>query len=238
MEFDITSAVERLDRMVIRIEAEVRKAIRTERALECANRVVTENIPAETVLPGGDSYSFVRLCMETALSISVAKLFEQPRPQRRNGKLETLSERYHRSDIASIPICAWVLAFDGVRDELIARSQPWYAETCAHDIDEALAAFSRCQKGGDREVDLDMIKGFRDTYLTHLYWNDRPEIVPKYIELFRLVDVARDFIVHARRAVTFRENTLGDYEETHDREFEAFWRPALLAASGLGGGDR
>ena len=60
MEFDTASAVERLDRMVIPIETEVRLAIRTERAVECANRVVTEEVPDGVVLPGGDSYCFVR----------------------------------------------------------------------------------------------------------------------------------------------------------------------------------
>ena len=147
--------------------------------------------------------------------------------------MQSLSERYFCSDIASLPICAWLLSFDGVREELVARSPSWLSEACARDIDEALTAYARCQPGGDREVDLKLIKDYRDTHLTHLYWTDRSEAVPTYNDLFQLVDVARDFIVHVRRAVTHRENALDLYEERHDREFAAFWRPALLASSGI-----
>jgi hypothetical protein len=226
----LTEALDRLDAMIDLIYRDVLIAIEVEAALEMANEIVTGEL-RDVHFYGADCYSSVQQSMRLFLSLTLAKLFETPRPGRGN-------------DVASIPLMIRLLKQRRCRRRLCNRARSWtpnltnsgelHARSVERSIDRAVEAYAKLRRTHAGRDAVAKLKKFRDKVLAHTLLVAALKATPLYRELFLLVDVARDVVQHARLAIAGADLDLLEHEEDHREMCRAFWRPALTAAATAG----
>lgn len=236
----LAAAVQRVDWMAEVIETEVRSAICVETALEGANKIVASGELTSKSVAGAECYNIVKHSLTSALAMSLSKLFDLPQPR----KGESKASCYNRSDIVSIPLLVRLLRQRRVQDALCDRAREWLpsamgggdssAQDCLREVHQAIEAFDRLNAPDTHVVDMAQLREFRHRYLAHLLLKDALEILPRYADLFRLMDVAQDVMTHARLAITGVNIDLREFEEFRAEEAEKFWRPALHGAHKAG----
>lgn len=232
----VADAIFRLDIMLKALERETRSAVWTKATLEVGNAIVMADYRGQT-FDGADCYNVLRSSTQTALILSLCKLFERPRG--RQGQSEVAA--FNRSDLASIPVFLHLLRQKRCRTRLVERASAGWdgnslgmSKTWERDSMEALA---RCD---DAERRLRSPRGrraaatlgvFRDDHVAHLYAEPRAWNANRYNELFLLLDIASDIVSQA--SIAFRGCNL-DFKEREEiwmDEARAFWKPALAAAT-------
>lgn len=225
-------AVARLDAMIEHIYRDVRVGIGVEAALETGNAIVINELRNKQI-DGAECYGTIRQSNALFLSLTLAKLFEMPRPRPKEGK----ASRYNRSDVASIPLMIRLLKQKRCRDALIARAREWtphleflidaQAAACEQAIDNAVQEYSKLQKSYEGRTAIKKLTDFRNKMLAHNLLGEALKKRPSYNDLFLLMDTARDITGHAKLAIMGENLDLTDFEEEFLRASNVFWSRAL-----------
>jgi hypothetical protein len=211
------------------LDENIRIATEVEAVLEEANAVV-KNMPNPTFF-GAETYNTVRQCLSVELALAAARIFDSGR--RRSKK--------NKSDVAGITLCIHFLQQRRCRKVLQSRAREWTpglmlssdmnAETCIREIDLAIAGYlSFARSPGGRRA-LAALKEFRNIKVAHSLFGKILKAAPRYDDLFMLIAIAREFIGHAKLAVSGVQTDYGELSRIKREEAMHFWRKALLAAS-------
>jgi len=231
----IAEAMSRLNLMLKAIEKETRDAIWAKATLEVGNDIVMAHYHGQ-VFAGADCYNVLRNSTQTALILSLCKLFERPRG--RQGQSEAAA--FNRSDLASIPVFLHLLKQKRCRARFAEKASfGWNGSSLATSNrleSDCLAALQRCDETARRLRSSDgrraaaTLSAFRDNHVAHLYTQPRPWNANRYNELFLLLDIAANLVSHA--CIVFEGRNLDFKEREHlwMEEARAFWKPALAAA--------
>lgn len=232
----IADAMFRLDLMLTALEKETRDAIWAKATLEVGNDIVMTDYRGHT-FDGADCYNVLRNSTQTALILSLCKMFERPRG--RQGQSQVTA--FNRSDLASIPVFLHLLKQKRCRAKLIERaSAGWNGNSLGMSKmweGDCLAALQRSDDTARRLTSppgrraAATLAAFRDNHVAHLYAEPRPWDANRYNELFLLLDIASDLVSNA--CIAFRGCNL-DFTEREQMwmgEARAFWKPALAAAT-------
>ncbi|AMX97879.1 hypothetical protein EOA22_31780 [Mesorhizobium sp. M7A.F.Ca.US.014.04.1.1] len=232
----VSDAMCRLDLMLKALESEIRGAIWAKATLEVGNTIVMADYHGQT-FDGANCYNVLRNSTQTALILSLCKLFERPRG--RQGKSEVTA--FNRSDLASIPVFLHLLRQKRCRAKLVERaSTGWDGNSLGMSKmweGDCMAALHRCDDTARRLTSplgrraAAALGVFRDDHVAHLYAEPRVWNANRYNELFLLLDIASDLVSHA--CIAFRGCNL-DFKEREEiwmGEAHAFWKPALAAAT-------
>lgn len=231
----LIEAMSRLNLMLKAIETETRNATWAKASLEVGNDLVMTRYRGQS-FAGADCYNVLRNSTQTALILSLCKLFERPRARQGQSELAALN----RSDLASIPVFLHLFEQKRCRAKLVARaSAGWHGSTLGMSRRwerDCLAALHRCDETARRLRSPDgqrasaTLSAFRDNHVAHLYTHPRPWNANRYNELFLLLDIAGDLISHACIVFEGRNLDFREREQLWRGEASAFWKPALAAA--------
>ncbi|WP_348843788.1 hypothetical protein [Xanthobacter sp. VNH20] len=231
----IAVAMSRLELMLKALENQTRDAIWAKATLEAGNDIVMADYRGRT-FDGANCYNVLRNSTQTALILSLSKLFERPRG--RQG--QSVGMAFNRSDLASIPVFLHFLKQKRCRAKILEIAERGWdgkfrhmSQTWAGDC---LAALQRCDDTARRLTSPDSrraaanLAAFRDDHIAHLYSQPRPWNANRYRELFFLLDIASDLVSHACIALRGCNLDLKEMEQIWMDEARAFWKPALAAA--------
>lgn len=222
-------AVKRLDAMIEYIYRDVRVGIGVEAALETGNAIVMNEL-RDKQMDGAECYNTIRQSNTLFLALTLAKLFEMPRPR----QWESKTNRYNKSDVASIPLMIRLLKQKRCRYALIARARKWtpllsdeQAAACEKAIDNAVLEYVTLKKSYKGRTAIKNLAGFRNKMLAHTLLGEAMEKRPSYGDLFLLMDAARDITGYAKFAILGENLSMMDYEEERVRASKVFWSLAL-----------
>ena len=225
MSLKTSDAIARIDRMIPLLYQNIVNALRIEATMEAGNKIV-QGLPDKQVA-GAEAYNTIMQSLAFDLSMHLARLYD----------VGTKHRPVNQRDVASIPLLVRLLRQERCKKTLMLRARKWaphnmaYASVFERDCEKALArasaAYSKTFKGAFGRSGLKNLKAFRDTLVAHTLMTDVDQR-PMYNQLFRLTDCARDFVEHARLAVTGDNSSLAEFEEIYEGHAEAFWRKALL----------
>jgi hypothetical protein len=225
-------AVIRLDGMIEHIYRDVRVGIGVEAALETGNAIVMNEL-RDKPMDGTECYNTIHQSNTLFLALTLAKLFEMPRPRQKESK----ANRYNRSDVASIPLMIRLLKQKRCRDALIARAREWtphiellidaQAAACEQAINNAVLEYAKLKKSYKGRTAINNLASFRNKMLAHNLLGEAMKKRPSYDELFLLMDVARDITGYAKLAILGENLDMIDYETERVRASKAFWSLAL-----------
>lgn len=218
-------AVRRLDGMMGLIYEDVRIALAAEASLEAANDIVRAT-PNRT-RPGISAYNSVHQGLSLNLAISLARLFD-----------EGSSKRHpNLRDVASIPLLVRLLCQKRCRRALIARAREWtpmapgladaHEAGCSRAVSDAVAAYVIFAKSSEGKRALARLRDFRNRRLAHSLMVEALSALPRYDDLFRLMDVARDVSDAAQLAIDGIEPDLLNHERIVRKDADDFWRSAF-----------
>jgi len=222
-------AVRRLDEMIALIVENVEIGLGVQAVLESANAIVQADYK------GGDSYTAhcykaIQNCVALNLALTLARLFDPG------------ARAFHpnKRDVASIPLMTRLLAQKRCRKVLAERAKRWtpnlsgmeqvHAETCEKQIEAALKSYAELRRTKEAQDAVGTLRRFRDKKLAHSLMNVMLDALPRYDQLFLLMNIARDVAGHAKLAIQGDSLDLADVEQERRRQADAFWRPALNAA--------
>lgn len=220
-------AVGRIDSMIPILYRNVVNAIRIEATLEAGNDIVGSM--ADKSFAGAGAYNAIKQSLGYDLAMHLARLYD----------IGTRSRHPNTRDVASIPLLVRLLRQKRCQDALKSRAREWvpgdrwaapmYERDCEQALQRASDCYSATFTGRYGRGGLKTLKEFRDTFMAHSLLRD-PGANPRYNHLFRLADAARDFVEHARLAVTGTNSSLRMHEEVFQQEAARFWRKALLGS--------
>jgi hypothetical protein len=220
-----TEAVRRLQAMVLRIEKDVKIALWAEATLEAANDIVTAT-PGRA-LPGAQTYNTISQSLTLNLAISLARLYD---PGMRN-------RHPNKHDIASLPLIVRLLKQQRCQKVLVERARSWmphmpsfgdiHARGCRRSIDGAIASYDGLRKTPEGRAIVQRLRDFRNKHLAHSMMHDTLEALPRYNELFKPMDIARDIVEEAKLAIDGLSMGLKDNEMIYRDQAHAFWKMAL-----------
>ncbi|NGO55433.1 hypothetical protein [Allomesorhizobium camelthorni] len=232
----VADAMSRLDLVLKALESETRRAIWAKATLEVGNAIVMADYHGQT-FDGAECYNVLRNSTQTALILSLCKLFERPRG--RQGQSEATA--FNRSDLASVPVFLHLLRQKRCRAKLVERaSAGWNGNSLGMSKTwegDCMAALQRCDDAARRLTSprgrraAVTLGAFRDDHVAHLYAEPRAWNANRYNELFHLLDIASDLVSHASIAFRGRNLDFKEREEIWMGEARAFWKPALAAAT-------
>lgn len=231
----VVEAMSRLDLMLQALEKETRNALWAKATLEAGNDIVMADYREKT-FEGADCYNVLRNSTQTALILSLCKLFERPRGRQGQSHVAALN----RSDLASIPVFVHLLNQKRCRARLLKRaSGGWDEGSLAMSKvweNDCLAALKNCDDAirrlraqSGRRAAL-ILAAFRNNQIAHLYTKPRPWNANRYNELFLLLEIAADIVSQASLAFRGCNLNLKEREHNWTDEARAFWQPALAAA--------
>jgi hypothetical protein len=223
------SALKKVERMMPLIRNDLLSALEVEAAMQSANDIVVGG-DLEGEFYGAACYNTVSQTMGVYLCILIAKLFEVPGPRRGMSYTARLNE----ADFASIPLQVRLVSQKRIRAILASRADSMFprGRPVSGVAREAAIAEAERLWRTTRESEasaLRNVKAFRDHTLAHTLLRDRPHDIPKYEDLFRLIDAAREIFKCLSLAVA---GDINDFEAAEMARYHlsaAFWRPALLA---------
>jgi hypothetical protein len=217
-------------------ESEVRIGLEVRSSLETANRLVLANKGKR--FDAADCVNAIQSSQAMFLALTMAKLFEMPRPKRG----ETHARRYNRSDAASIPLFVRLIRQKRTRAHFAKMAEKWTpmlrsskaknARDCSNAIDRAVAVYDALRRSAAGRAAMLRLRSFRNNRLAHSLLISSRRVRSRYGEIFLLVDAARDIMGHAILAIEGRHADLADYEERKMLQAKAFWEAALPAAMG------
>ena len=218
-------AIKRLEMMVRRIEEDVKIGLWAEATLEAANEIVMATPDQER--PGALAYRTISNSLALNIAISLARLFD-PGSRRRHP---------NKRDIASIPLIIRLLMQQRCQKVLVDRARSWTpqltefedtnAEGCQRSINMAINAYNRVRYTREGRAMLRRLRDFRNKRLAHSMMQDTLNALPRYKELFTLMDVARDTVEGAMLAIDGQSMGLKDSEKIYREEADEFWRTAF-----------
>jgi hypothetical protein len=222
--------------MIEPIRRDMQLAIDVEAALQAGNSVVKSRVDWGQFY-GSQCYNTVKQSSSLFLSLLLAKLFEVPRP--RSG--ESPVSKFNRSDVASIPLMVRLLAQKQCAAALEADALAWpgtlagrehlNARDCRRAISAAVTRHKELiQKRPGRRAIL-VLSNFRNELLAHNLVDHALPALPKYDQLFLLMDAARDVVEHAHLAINGNMADLESYERDRFDLSRHFWGKALPAAA-------
>ena len=232
----LADAMSRLDLMLEALEKEARVALWAKATLEAGNDIVMADYRGK-MFEGADCYNVLRNSTQTALVLSLCKLFERPRGRQGQSHVAALN----RSDLASIPVFAHLLNQKRCRARMLERASGGWGEGSLGMSkvweNDCLAALRNCDDAirrltaqSGRRAAL-ILAAFRNNHIAHLYTKPRPWNANRYNELFLLLEIATDIVSHASLAFRGCNLDLKEREQNWTDEARAFWQPALAAAA-------
>jgi AbiU2 len=235
------AAVQRLNDMIPLIEQNVRIGLEVEAALEVANDIIKPytGVP----IGGAQCYNTVKSCMALNLALTLARLFdpagEWEFPRSRTRKRSNKWKHPNKSDVALIPLLVRLLKQKRCRAVLVEEARNWtpgfmedqQATCCAAAIDDAIAAYAQLRNTREGRSALETLRQFRNKKLAHTLMGAVLGSLPRYDQLFLLMDVARDVTEKADLAIRGRNLSLSDLERIRRHGANCFWRPAIEAAA-------
>jgi hypothetical protein len=228
-------AVDRIRKMSDGVVEDVEEALALQTALEAGNDTIREIRGSGPPLSfyGAHAYEAIKRGLTISLALTLAKLFDPATlyvSRAKNGRRGSVN----KSDIISIPLLLRLLKQRRCQAFLGREARGWNAAlghavnrataiSAANAAVAAYADFRRTQKGRSAAR---ILKTFRNHHLAHRLLDKRAPL-PRYRDLFLLLEVAARVAEKARLAVTgvsWDVEESGDVWKTHCK---AFWGPAL-----------
>ena len=229
------AAIARLDEMIPLVERELRRAIDVEAAMETANDAIASGNLEGKSFEGALCYNTIANSLALHLALTLAKLFEFPRPR----KGEAPSRRHNASDVASIPLVVRLLKQTQCRKALVERARGWnaiemdFGRINAAAVERAIDNIVKSDKdfrgSKTNHIALRTLANFRNKFLAHTLLGSALKKHPLFNDLFLLVDLARSIVSEASLAVRGLDLDLEGVEARAKEAARAFWRPALSA---------
>ncbi|MBX5272621.1 hypothetical protein HJB99_28835 [Rhizobium sp. NLR17b] len=218
-------AVARLDRMLPILRRNVINALRIEATLEAGNNVVGSM--EDRSIPGAGTYNTIKQSLGYDLAMHLARLYD----------VGTRHRHPNERDVASIPLMVRLLRQRRCQAALRNRARngmpenpnrlTMYERDCMAAIERASQAYSNTFKGEHGRGGLKTLKAFRDTFMAHSLLTD-VEADPRYNQLFKLTDSAREFVEAARLAIDLANSSFDLSEKLFEKDATTFWEAALL----------
>jgi hypothetical protein len=227
-------AIQRLDDMLPLLERDVGAAIRMHAMWSAGNSVVGELELHGTSGSRAYAYETLQLSLVNSLALTLAKLYELPRPK----KWQSPSARHNASDVASIPLMIRLLKQTQCRKALLERARLWtphimslapsHLRLCEEKIDSAIERFALLRRRKRDQLAMIKLKNTRDRAIAHTLLLDRRVAkAPTYRAAFLQLIFAKGICEDAAMAIGGSEKKLGaGYRRTMD-SFRDFWRAAL-----------
>lgn len=203
-------------------------ALEAESVLEAANNLLQPVGLKDESFYGCKCYETVQNSLAFNLATCLARLFEEPNVKKKHPD---------HSDVASIPLLILTLQKQDCRDALCEAARNWTpqlvdmekinSDTCAKAIDVAIGKYTELKSSVEGARALQTLADFRNKRMAHSL-RMMVEAIPRYKELFMLVDAARDISINAILAIKGFNHDLDDAEKEYYREAKSFWEPALL----------
>jgi hypothetical protein len=222
-------AVRRVNAMTELLAQDVKSALWIRAAMEAANDEVVR-FP-DRHYDGAETYNAVAQSLMIALAVSACRLFDQGIRHRHPNK----------RDVASIPLLLRLLRQKRCRDYFIEKARHWTphldgteelnARSCETAIDEAMQSYNSLVSSHLGRNAVERLKAMRDHRIAHSLMKASPHALPRYSELFRAVDNARDVVSNVLLAVQGISYDLKDFEEVHRTDADTFWKAALAGAT-------
>lgn len=231
-----TAAVlRRISQMLALVEKDLKIGLEVRASLDTANNLI-RSIAMEKPYPAASCVNSIQGSQAMYLSLTLAKLFELPRPRKRQG--ETHARRYNRSDAASIPLLVRLVRQKRAQALLIKRARSWtpqlkslsekHAADCKAAIEQAITAYDSTIRTKSGRNAMLRLRSFRNNLLAHSLLNAARRIRPTYAEIFLLTDAARAVVKYIKLAV--QGQNMSDAEQFQIRIAKTFWNAALPAA--------
>jgi hypothetical protein len=207
------------------IHDDVRIALAAEANLEAANDIVRAT--PDHHRPGANAYNSVHQCISLNLAISLARLFDEGSTKRHP----------NLRDVASIPLMVRLLRQMRCRRVLVERAREWtpmmpgladlHEAGCTKALNDAVAAYEVFAKSPEGRRILARLRDFRNRRLAHSLMVETLGTLPRYNDLFHLMDVARDVSDAAQLAIDGIAPDLPEHEQIVRRDADIFWRSAF-----------
>jgi hypothetical protein len=150
----------------------------------------------------------------------------------------------NKRDVASIPLIIRLLKQKRCHKVLVARARLWtpeipdleeiHAAGCRQSIDTAINTYDSLRRSAGSRAMMRRLRDFRNKRLAHSMMQDTLKALPKFNELFKLMDVARDIAEDAKLAIAGVNMGLKDTEEIYRATADDFWRYAFNVGDGDG----
>ena len=225
-------AIDRIDKMVPLIIENVRIAIKLESALETGNEVVREirgDAEHGSHWYGADCYNTVINSVTLNLALTLARLFDPGRKRMHPNK----------RDVASIPLLLRLIKQKRCRSALAKRARDWtpriagmaslHEATVLREIDAAVAVYTGLMSNHKGRSAAATLKGFRDKKLAHSLIDTVLKLLPRFEQLFLLLNTAMEITAHTRLTVIGENWEPEDFRREGRRQGKAFWEPAIRA---------
>ena len=222
-----TEVLRRIDQMILLIPPQVEMAIQTGASWRASRKIMREEVekalPAFVEFEGSRCWGDTQQGLSLFLALTVAKLFENPR---------------RNADIASIPLVVRYLQMKRCQDALALRARGWPGlmgadlneDMCRRSISNAIEAYKNLRRKKSGQLAMAHLIRFRNDALAHTLMDKLLNRMPKYEELFTLLDVAQDVSYYALAAITGKDRRWENLVQSCTAGAEAFWSPAIKAA--------
>ncbi|MCA3598723.1 MAG: hypothetical protein IOC64_11470 [Methylobacterium sp.] len=231
-------AVKRLGAMVKAINRDLERALAIEATLEEGNRIV--NATPDQIRPGPDTYATIIGSLATDLAITLARLFDPLQWESGKGGRKRVTPYENRGRTvqrATIPLIVHLLRQKRCRDELARRarewipSMPWIADSqeaaCRKACAEAVEAFAALRRDHDGRQGIARLTALRNNGIAHTLWTAPDKPGPRYRQLFRVADTAREVVGAALLAIDGNNTDFLEVEKITRADAARFWGHAL-----------
>lgn len=218
------TALDRITSIVPMLATDVRIALAVYATMEAGNKIIAERL-GDRPRPGADTFNLIQNSLTMRLAIEVAKIYDH-----------TKAFPLDAQDKASIPVLAHHLSRSDVRAVMIGRARGWmprfpgmeasHAEACSKALD--IVTGWRLQLGEAGVAALARVRDLRNRRLAHSLFDRDPEPLPRYQDLFDLLQHARE-VTEAALAVLGEPADLTSDQEVADDHAERFWSIVFAA---------
>lgn len=224
-------AVGRIETMMAHVDREVHIMIEELAALETGNDVVVESLRGVHFY-GANCYTTLSRTLSHSLALRLAKMMERPPAQ--PGR--TVADRWNKSDVVSLPLLLRLLDQKRCRRVFAGRARKWIGsekdvDACLKTIDAAVREYRAFRMSADGRAALSKLDEFRNHILAHNLLTQSDAHLPRYNQLFVTYAMVKRVWEHVGLAVEGTGRSVDELEAEFRRIGEAFWRPALSAAS-------
>jgi hypothetical protein len=220
MTLDVTTKLERIDKLVPYLMADIKKALYVRVVMESANNILLTE--PGTLRADAGPINVIQQSLTLGLALDLSRIFDFDRNRKREAQQK-----------ASIPVLIALLSDVKVQAALRLRARDWVpflADENDSAVDEAIGAaimlFGELENGSGLHP-LARLKELRNLKLAHSLFHKEPEQIPFYADLFVLADAARDIGQHVMLAVEGGNLDLKLSEELFTSVALEFWRNAL-----------
>jgi hypothetical protein len=204
-------------------------AIQLAETMEAGNRILPPGLEGYEIDYAG-AYTTIQHSLALKLSLDVARIFDV-----------TEDRELDKQDKASIQVLIHHLKKSAVEAELVAKAQTWPplprditlppAQVCKGAVHLAVGKSSKLMAGDVVEA-LSRVRQLRTRRLAHMLFDKEPDPLPRYGDLFLLLNLARDIATPAVLAVEGRVTVFDGNEQFARRDAEQFWEKVLQGLRG------